>query len=677
MAQEPIRLHPENGHYFKFREAPVVLVGSSEHYGALINLDFDYIPYLDETQAKGLNLIRVFTGTYREYAGAFSIPDNTLAPPTSRFIAPWKRTTTTGAADGGNKFDLNQWDAAYFLRLRDLVAQASARGIVVELTLFSAIYDDSFWNLSPLNSRNHINGVGGNGRLDSFNPNGNLVPFQKALARKCATELNSYDNVIYETCNEPYNGSVPQAWEALLVNEIVSTESTLPFRHLIAQNYYNYQGVVSNPHPSVSIINFHYAYPNAATQNYSLNLALGDDETGFAGTGDFNYRREAWEFILSGGSLFNHLDFSYTTTRENGTAVQSAPGGGGPAIRRQLGVLRGLMETLPLVRITPQPNLIASGVPSGGAARAIGLPGVAYGIYLRGGTQANLALNLPAGTYQGAWIDTKTGAVAGSVGLFSHAGGQKTLGSPIYQEDIALRLTGEAPPPAGPQLSINGSFEMQYSAWTATGNQSILAGGTNGSKALVFNSENQSHTGVVSQSIPTRSGTTYTLAFDVGVLAYNTNQQQLQIVVSGNGVLLMKQIVVTGLGNGATHWVPQSFTFVANSATTVLTFSDQSTTTQSIDLLLDHVRINAVLIDDGLPPESPILGPASISGTPGAVIVRIMANQAGTYFLQRSMDLSLWENLSEIATDQSGSLEFPHNESPPKPQSFYRIGFRP
>lgn len=42
-AAEPLKLHPANRHYFLFRDKPTVLMGSTEHYGALINLDFDYI----------------------------------------------------------------------------------------------------------------------------------------------------------------------------------------------------------------------------------------------------------------------------------------------------------------------------------------------------------------------------------------------------------------------------------------------------------------------------------------------------------------------------------------------------------------------------------------------------------------------------------------------------------
>jgi hypothetical protein len=44
----PIRLHPDNPRYFLWRGKPTVLITSGEHYGAVMNLDFDYVRYLDE-----------------------------------------------------------------------------------------------------------------------------------------------------------------------------------------------------------------------------------------------------------------------------------------------------------------------------------------------------------------------------------------------------------------------------------------------------------------------------------------------------------------------------------------------------------------------------------------------------------------------------------------------------
>lgn len=39
---QPIRMHPDNPHYFEYRGEPTVLITSAEHYGAVLNLDFDY-----------------------------------------------------------------------------------------------------------------------------------------------------------------------------------------------------------------------------------------------------------------------------------------------------------------------------------------------------------------------------------------------------------------------------------------------------------------------------------------------------------------------------------------------------------------------------------------------------------------------------------------------------------
>src|SRR5262245_57054677 len=78
--QPPLALHPDNPHYFSFRGKPAIVVGSAEHYGAVLNLDFDYVKYLDELKAKGLNHTRTFIGSYVEPQGAFNIEKNTLAP---------------------------------------------------------------------------------------------------------------------------------------------------------------------------------------------------------------------------------------------------------------------------------------------------------------------------------------------------------------------------------------------------------------------------------------------------------------------------------------------------------------------------------------------------------------------------------------------------------------------
>ena len=51
-ADGSIRLLPENPHSFRFRGQPTSLIGSSEHYGAVLKGAFDAIPDLDEPQRR-------------------------------------------------------------------------------------------------------------------------------------------------------------------------------------------------------------------------------------------------------------------------------------------------------------------------------------------------------------------------------------------------------------------------------------------------------------------------------------------------------------------------------------------------------------------------------------------------------------------------------------------------
>ena len=87
-AAEPIRLHPNNPHYFLYRGTAVALVSSGEHYGSVINGAIDYKRYLAALASDGMNYTRLFGGTYVEVpALSFGIHRNNLAPrsaPTAR-----------------------------------------------------------------------------------------------------------------------------------------------------------------------------------------------------------------------------------------------------------------------------------------------------------------------------------------------------------------------------------------------------------------------------------------------------------------------------------------------------------------------------------------------------------------------------------------------------------------
>jgi hypothetical protein len=468
LATEAIKLHPQNPHYFLFRGKPTVLITSGEHYGAVLNLDFDYSAYLDELQSKGLNLTRIWPGgPYLEIPGTFNISNNTLAPAPGRFSCIWARSATPGYAGGGNKFDLNSWNEAHLARLRDFVVQAGKRGVVVEISLFCPFYEDRLWDASPLKAVNNVNGIGGLSRTEVYTlKDSAILAVQDAMVRKVVTELKGLDNVYYEICNEPYYGGVTVEWQDHIADTIVKAEKAFPLKHLLARNIANGSTKVESPHPAISILNFHYSRPpESVPMNFYLNKVIGFNETGFDGPADSAYRIQGWDFILAGGALFNHLDYSFTAHHPRGTfeLPASTPGGGSPALRSQLRILKEFMDGFDFIKMKPDVSVLKGGVPDGVTARALAEKGQAYAIYVHHGKpgylhtmdgggkprppyvvpsdpqRTSLILDLPAGAYKAEWVNTKTGKVDKAESL-NIASGESTLVSPSYHEDIALRI---------------------------------------------------------------------------------------------------------------------------------------------------------------------------------------------------------------------------------------------
>ncbi|MBI1324427.1 hypothetical protein GC170_14755 [bacterium] len=455
-ADEPLKLHPENGHYFLWNGKPTILVTSGEHYGALLNLDFEFDRYFRTLQKDGLNHTRVFSGTYRELQEAFGIQANTLAPAQNRYIAPWKRSAEPGYHHGGNKFDLTQFDPAYFERLHALMKSAKKHGIVVEFTLFCPLYSDSEWLASPMRAGNNVNGIGDcpmDNVLSLKHPT--LVKVQEEFVRKVVAELNPYDNFYFEICNEPYIKNVPDEWQNHFVEVVRQAEIELPNRHLISLNIANGRKKVENPPEGVSILNFHYCVPpDAVAMNFGLNKLIGENETGFRGSHDFLYRTEGWDFLLAGGGLYNNLDYSFSTEHPEGTLRGfKSPGGGSPELRQQLGILKRFLEGFDFLRMKPALGVVvATSVPL--SSQTLAEAGETYAIYfhvpvpdkpknlaemLISGIEAKVTVDLPAGRYVAEWIAPLSGETVKRESIL-HQSGRRELVTPKFDNDIALRI---------------------------------------------------------------------------------------------------------------------------------------------------------------------------------------------------------------------------------------------
>lgn len=460
----PIRLLPANPHYFEYRGKPLALITSAEHYGALINLDFDHRKYLQTLHDEGMNYTRIFAGSYFEIPStSFGIKYNTLAPQSGKALTPWKTQEEAGRI----KYNWNDYNPEYFERLKDFMSFADSLDIIVEITPFSSIYTDEHWEMNPQNPKNR---VGSKGELDRklahTLQNGELTMLQKSFVRKLVEELNSFDNFFFEIQNEPWadrgrsvinlankydvSGNdwmnkidvADQAsldWQNEMAETIAEAEKPLPKKHLIAQNYTNFYAPIADLSPHVSILNFHYNWPESVEMNYYWNKVIGFDESGFAGSSDMVYRRQAWAFMLSGGGLFNNLDYSFFSGNEDGTLKNEAPGGGGTSLRLQLNILSKFIHSLDLAHTHPAKTVV-EGAP--GLLTFVlknGSRGYAAYVVEAGKTSSFLKLKLEPGAYEIQSLDPVNGEL-NSLGNFQAADGLLTVPVILNQGEMAYRI---------------------------------------------------------------------------------------------------------------------------------------------------------------------------------------------------------------------------------------------
>lgn len=458
----PIALHPQNPHYFIYQGKTTALITSAEHYGAVLNLDFDYKKYLKTLADEGMNYTRIFTGTYYEIQGDFNIENNTLAPKPGRYLGPWQKV-------GGDKmkFDLSKWNEAYFTRLKYFLDEARKHNIIVEITLFSSIYQDKTWGISPQNPVNNVNLTDSITRQKAQTlDNKGLWPYQQAFVKKIVTELNGFDNLFFEVQNEPWSDRTVAVynivnkeellkndwtnkadfadeaslqWQAAVASTITQTEQKLAKKHLIAQNYTNFRASIPEVAPTISIINFHYAWPEAVRWNYHYPKVIGFDESGFAGSDDAVYRRQAWQFMLSGGGLFNSLDYSFSVGHEDGKGTYKAPGGGSTALRAQLKILAAFLHSYELEKL--RPNYAGILAAPGLITYTLSDKSQAFAVFLRatGTSKSTLKMAVDKGTYSVKTLDTVSGKYT-DLGDLKSVDGLLTIPIDIPAGELAVKV---------------------------------------------------------------------------------------------------------------------------------------------------------------------------------------------------------------------------------------------
>jgi hypothetical protein len=477
-ATEPIRVSRANPRYFERDGKPFVLVTSDHHYGAVIDADFGFAAFLDSLAAAGMNLTRIYPGGMFEPTDKY-VAGNPLGPRPGRHVLPWARSAETGAhpalaAPGqpSPKFDLDRWNPEYFARLKAFVDLARRKGIVVEVAFFNGMYADC-WPLMPLYHANNIQGVGRYeadecGLFTTGSPrNEDVLRYQKAYVAKIATELNAYDNVIYDLCDEPSlqgkaDGSIitlPDAdvapWLHALKEAFLKAEAALPKKHVLGQTVQSLSPDLSGE-PWCDWLPTEYirAATVAFEKNYAVRKPIVNVESDYYGHGLVkpytveDIRIEGWWFLVGGGAGTINLNGEYHRGQETGGADTREE------IVPQRKALKDFVEGFDLARLARFDGV--AGVPADAFASALAEPGKQYAVYLfhakgdgqwgahfvatPGTWRDTVTLKaVPAGRYRLEWVDPVSGGVRAS-DTVRWGGGDLALTTPPYFIDVALRM---------------------------------------------------------------------------------------------------------------------------------------------------------------------------------------------------------------------------------------------
>lgn len=481
MQERPIGVNPDNPRYFTFRGRTRVLICATEHYGSVLNRAFDFERYLDDAADKQQTLTRVFL-LFRELQSARN-PYSPCKPDSPDYLAPWVRSGPGVALDGEPMYDLDVWNDAYFARLHRFLSMASERAIVVEVTLFSNTYVDEVWALNPLRASNNRNGVG-NVEWPDYTSQRDpaLVARQTDFVRHVVRELNGFDNIYYEICNEPGGGFGEHVtprdvdhWQEMIASVVREEEAGLPNPHLVFwsqaftyhprweqefdESFANPHFDAVNVHPLPDLIFHGRRYDLGRFMGKELKLAqIRDfclavqpvarpcvlDEDNSASLyrdqdGWTIHRKRAWMALLC-GCHYDYIDFSITVGREAGTPASQR------AIRTWMRHLSNFIHAFDVAHAVPSLTWIQVDIPHAVVA-GLCVSGQMYVAYIADGRElgesgagqpcsGTVRLDLPSGIHLVSFYAPVTGLYSPAIAL--EGARQTTLYVPPFEHDIVL-----------------------------------------------------------------------------------------------------------------------------------------------------------------------------------------------------------------------------------------------
>lgn len=388
------------------------------------NAKFDFDAYLDMLSEFGHNHIRLWAWD------ALCSWD-----PNDRVESfPWERTGPGLAVDGQPKIDFDTFDEDYFARLRSRVSAAAERGIYVGVMLFEswaacvANTTPKEWHVTAPD--NNINGIDGLASIENHWMMGwmgladpAITAIQDRLIARVVTDLNEFDNVIYEVSNEA--GRHSYAWQQHVVDQVRAVEAGLPKQHLVGIT-----GGMGTRDPEYYDNTADYLAPEGWAPEGEGNV----HRDGFATWGDAPERgtvpilldtdhlwgiggnvRWAWQSFLRG----YHVLYMDPITDLPSAIFEHPwwPDSSNVDLRAELGAIGRLARSLDLNACAPASLRSSSGY-------ALWSPDAIVSLSLAG---APLALELDEGEFEGEWRE----CVTGNQVPVRTSGGRATLANPF------------------------------------------------------------------------------------------------------------------------------------------------------------------------------------------------------------------------------------------------------
>jgi len=341
-----LHIHPQYSHYFQAPDGkPLLLVGDYT-WGTFSDVDFNYKAQFVALQDNGLNFARVWLWWGAEQ---FPPPDDKL------HIEPFLRPGPGKANDGRPKYDLSQFNPAFFERLRHLCLAARQRGLFLHMITMDAwmLKHPHLWKLHAFHRDNNVNGVDGDRQNTGKGTDGQqgfcslgnpkVLDFQKAYLRKLVDTVNEFDNILIEIANENYYSA---EWERHLCEFIREYERSKPHQHMLMPlDLLNHSSVVQKWDPKI--------VHAALMEKRRLRQPLIFDTDWIINDNDGGVRKAMWTAVLSGGH-FNYMDDSLEF-RANPVADKRV------ALHQQISHLAAFVKELRLWEMQPDDALVRTG----------------------------------------------------------------------------------------------------------------------------------------------------------------------------------------------------------------------------------------------------------------------------------------------------------------------------